>query len=333
MTRRTWVLFAAMSLIWGVPYLLIREAVAEVSPAVVVFARTAIGAVVLLPFAWRGLRSVWEHRWPVLAFALLEMVGPWFLLSDAERHITSSLAGLLIAFAPVLALVVARTIGLERRIGGLRILGLVVAVTGVALLGGGGMEAAGPWPVVEMLLVAVGYAVAPQIAAVKLRDVPALPMTAVCLSIAALVSAPFAALTWPAETPSGTALGSLALLGLLCTAVAFLLFFRLIAEAGPARATAIAYVNPVVALALGVSLHGDPLTALIGVGAVLVLAGTFMATRRSPQDAAATVGGAAEPASVQAESAQAESLQAVPAQAESAQAGPAQQAESSPASG
>lgn len=285
MSRRAWILFVAMSLIWGVPYLLISQAVAEVSPAVVVFARTAIGAVVLLPFAWRGLRVVWEHRWPVLAFALLEMVGAWFLLSDAERFITSSLAGLLIAFAPVLALVVARIIGLEKRIGALRIAGLAVAVAGVAALGGGGMEASGPWPVIEMLLVAVCYGVAPQIAATKLRDVPALPLTAACLSATALISAPFAALSWPTRLPSGLALGSLALLGLLCTAVAFLLFFRLIADAGPARATAIAYVNPVVALALGVSLHGDPLTPLIGLGAVLVLAGTFMATRRSTHEA------------------------------------------------
>ena len=284
MTRRTWLLFAAMCLIWGVPYLLISAAVAEVSPAMVVFARTAIGAVVLLPFAWRQLRAVWTHRWPALAFALLEMVGPWFLLSDAERHLSSSLAGLLIAFAPVLALVVARIIGLERRIGGLRVLGLVVAVGGVAALGGGGMQASGVWPVVEMLLVAVGYAIAPQVAAVKLREVPALPMTAVCLTVSAAISAPFAAATWPASAPSPTALGALVLLGLLCTALAFLLFFRLIAEAGPARATAIAYVNPVVALALGVSLRGDPLTPLIGVGAVLVLAGTFLATRRSPHD-------------------------------------------------
>lgn len=285
MSRRAWILFVAMSLIWGVPYLLISQAVAEVSPAMVVFARTAIGAVVLLPFALRGMRIVWEHRGPVLAFALLEMVGPWFLLSDAERFITSSLAGLLIAFAPVLALVVARLIGLEKRIGRLRIVGLVVAVGGVAALGGGGMEAAGPWPVIEMMLVAVGYAIAPQIAATKLREVPALPMTAACLSIAAIISLPFALTSWPAQPASGLAIGSLVLLGLLCTALAFLLFFRLIADAGPARATAIAYVNPVVALALGVALHGDPLTPLIAVGAVLVLAGTFMATRRSRHEA------------------------------------------------
>ncbi|GHG42438.1 membrane protein [Sinomonas cellulolyticus] len=285
MSRRAWILFVAMSLIWGVPYLLISQAVAEVSPAVVVFARTAIGAVVLLPFARRGMRTVWEHRWAVLAFALLEMVGAWFLLSDAERFITSSLAGLLIAFAPVLALVVARLIGLEKRIGRLRIVGLVVAVAGVAALGGGGMEASGAWPVAEMLLVAVCYAVAPQIAATKLREVPALPLTAACLSISAVLAAPFAAASWPSASPSGLATGSLVLLGLLCTALAFLLFFRLISEAGPARATAIAYVNPVVALALGVSLHGDPLTPLIGLGAILVLAGVFMATRRSVREA------------------------------------------------
>lgn len=285
MSRRAWILFVAMSLIWGVPYLLISQAVAEVSPAVVVFARTAIGAVVLLPFARRGMRTVWEHRWAVLAFALLEMVGAWFLLSDAERFITSSLAGLLIAFAPVLALVVARLIGLEKRIGRLRIVGLVVAVAGVAALGGGGMEASGAWPVAEMLLVAVCYAVAPQIAATKLREVPALPLTAACLSISAVLAAPFAVASWPSASPSGLATGSLVLLGLLCTALAFLLFFRLISEAGPARATAIAYVNPVVALALGVSLHGDPLTPLIGLGAILVLAGVFMATRRSVREA------------------------------------------------
>jgi drug/metabolite transporter (DMT)-like permease len=130
-----------------------------------------------------------------------------------------------------------------------------------------------------VLLAAVGYAVAPQIAARSLSEVPALPLTAACLLFTALLSAPFAAFSWPREVPATAALGSLLGLGVLCTAVAFLLFFRLIAEAGPARATAIAYVNPVVALALGVALHGDPFTPVIAAGSVLVLLGTVLATR------------------------------------------------------
>jgi drug/metabolite transporter (DMT)-like permease len=101
----------------------------------------------------------------------------------------------------------------------------------------------------------------------------------VCLTAAAVVYAPAAALTWPKAIPPGRVLAALAGLGVVCTAAAFLLFFRLIAEVGPARATVITYVNPAVAVALGVSVLGEPLTPEIVAAFALILAGSVLATR------------------------------------------------------
>ena len=280
MSGRGWVLFALMGVLWGIPYLMIKVAVEGVSVPMVVFARTAVGAAILLPLALRAGRPTWlRERWrPLLAFAVIEIMIPWGLLSEAERHITSSMTGLLIAATPIIAVLVGRLTGDAERLGPARWAGLAIGLAGVAVLAAPAMGDGSPWAIIEVLLVAVCYAIAPIIAARRLSDVPALPMTAVCLGGAALVYAPPAILTWPQTLPDGRVLAALAGLAVLCTALAFLVFFALIREVGPSRALVFTYVNPAVAVTAGVLVLGEPLTATILVSFALILAGSVLAT-------------------------------------------------------
>jgi drug/metabolite transporter (DMT)-like permease len=275
-------LFTAMSVIWGIPYLLIKVAVDGVSAPVLVFARTAIGAAVLVPLAlsraaWAPVLRSWK---PVLVFAFFEIVAAWLMLSDAERHISSSLTGLLIAAAPIISAVLDRLTGGERRLGGKRIAGLAVGLAGVAVLAGPEMTGGSAWPVSEVLLVALCYAIAPLVAARYLSDVPALPMAAACLGVAAIVYVGPAAATWPTEMPATQVLLALAALAVICTAVAFIVFFALIREVGATRALVFTYVNPAVALAAGVIVLNEPLTPWNLAGLALILGGLVLATRR-----------------------------------------------------
>jgi drug/metabolite transporter (DMT)-like permease len=284
---RGWVLFAAMSIIWGIPYLLIKVAVEGVSVPVLVFARTAIGAAVLLPIMLyrREWTEVLRHWKPVLGFAFFEMIAAWLLLSDAERHLTSSLTGLLIAATPIVVAVLDRFTGGERRMGVKRMVGLGIGFAGVAVLAGPELTGGSAWSVAEVLLVSTCYAIAPLIAARYLSDVPALPLTAACLGVAAVVYALPAAATWPTEMPSTHVLLAIGALALICTALAFLVFFALIREVGPARALVFTYVNPAVALAAGVLILNEPVTAWNLGGLALILTGSVLATRRPDAEA------------------------------------------------
>ncbi|HEY2488226.1 MAG TPA: DMT family transporter [Streptosporangiaceae bacterium] len=287
MSRRGWMLFAAMSVIWGIPYLLIKVADEGVSVPVLVFARTSVAALLLLPLALRRreirvLLPYW--RWLVV-FALVEIVAPWLLLSNAERHLSSSTTGLLVATVPIIGVVLARLTGDAERLTVVRLTGLLIGLGGVAMLAGH-LTGGGAWPVVEVLLVATGYAIGPLIASRKLSDLPGLGLTAVCLGFSAVVIAPAAALTLPHALPPARVIASLAGLAVICTALAFVLFFKLIAEVGPARATVITYVNPAVAVALGVAVLGEPLTPVILLSFVLILSGSVLATRAGHRAAA-----------------------------------------------
>ncbi|MBX9247062.1 EamA family transporter, partial [Actinotalea ferrariae] len=280
MSRRGWGLLVLLGVIWGVPYLLIKVAVGEVSPATVVLARTALGAVVLLPFALRGAGfAALRGRWRALAvFAALEVVGPWMLFSDAERTLASSTTGLLVATVPVLAVVVGRVAGDRLPVPPVRWLGLLVGLAGVAVLTGPGLTAGHGWPVVEVVLGALGYAIAPVVAERHLQGVPATVLTTACLGLAALVYAPVVALEGPFAMPSPAALASLVALGLLCTAVAFLLFFRLIAEVGGPRSTLVAYLNPLVAVTLGAVVLDEPLGPAVWLATLLIVGGSAAAS-------------------------------------------------------
>ena len=289
MTRRSWALFAAMCLIWGIPYLLIRVAVRDFSPGALVFVRTAIGGLVLLPFAIRagGFGPVLRRWRPLVAFTVIEVAVPWLLLSDAERHLSSSLSGLLVAGVPLVGVVVAHAIGSDDRGGGaLRYLGLLLGLAGVGLLLGLDFGQVGAGALVEMAFVVVGYAVAPVILARRLADLPSIPVVAASLLLTAIGYLPYAAVRWP-DSVSAKAAWSVVALGLVCTALAFVLFFALVADIGPARATVFTYVNPAVAVLLGVLLLGEDFTLGIAIGFPLILVGSVLAARRAASPASA----------------------------------------------
>ena len=284
MSRRGWALFLAMSVIWGVPYLLIKVAVGEVSPVVVVFVRCVVGAALLLPWTIaRGqLRPALRHWKPLLAFTVLEMTAPWLLLSWAELSLSSSLTGLLVAGVPFAAALAARVAGEEERLTPVRLLGMGIGVVGIAVLLGLDLEGAQLLPVLAVALVVVGYATAPLIVTRALPDVSGVAASSVALAVTAVVYAPFAVpRVGQLRAASGDAVFSLIALGVLCTALALALFFRLIREVGPQRALVITFVNPAVAVLLGVWLLDEPFTLGIALGLPLVLVGCVLATRRS----------------------------------------------------
>lgn len=282
MTRRGLLLFAAMSIIWGIPYLLIRVAVAEISPGMLVFARTTIAAAILVPIALLrvDLRPVLRH-WPwVVAFAVLEIAIPWVMLGSAEQRISSSLAGLLVAGVPLVGAAFAAVLGGPDRLGRRELVGLLVGFAGVAVIAGGDYEADNALALLQVAIVVVCYALGPFVLSRRLVGVSAVGIMAVSLTLVALLYAPVAVVDWPAVTPSREALASIVILAVVCTALAFMLFAALIREAGPVRATVITYVNPAVAAVLGVAILGETLTPTMLVGFALAIAGSALATRR-----------------------------------------------------
>ena len=283
MTRRGWILFAAMAVIWGIPYLLIKVAVSELTPATLVLLRTTIGAALLVPVAMaRGeVRPLFRHWRPVAAYTLVEVAGPWILLADAERKLSSSLAGLLIAGVPLVGALLAWLVVGGDRPDPRRVAGLIVGFVGVGLVVGLDVATDDLRAVGEVTLVVFGYALGAMIIARQLKGVPAVGVIAASLALTAIVYAPVGIAQLPARVPSTQVLLSVAILGVVCTALAFLLFFALIAEVGPIRATIITYFNPAVALVLGVILLAEPLTIGMAVGFGLIALGSFVATRRS----------------------------------------------------
>jgi drug/metabolite transporter (DMT)-like permease len=284
-SRRGWVLFLVMSVIWGVPYLLIKVAVGEVSPVMVVFARCVVGAALLLPWTIaRGqLRPALRHWKGLLLFTVLEMTMPWLLLSYAEQSLSSSLTGLLVATVPFVAALAGRLAGEEERLTPVRLLGMGIGVVGIVALLGLDIEGVTLLALVAVALTVIGYATGPLVITRALPDVPGTAASSIALFITAVVYAPFALpqLDQVADASSEAVL-SLVGLGAVCTALALALFFVLIREVGPQRALVITFVNPAVAVLLGVLLLDEPFTLGIAVGLPLVLIGCVLATRRSP---------------------------------------------------
>ncbi|MFT3797064.1 DMT family transporter [Microbacterium sp.] len=280
---RAWILYAVMAVLWGMPYLFIKEAVDSFSPAGVVAGRTLIGAAVLLPIAWhRGALRPALRVWPwVLAFGAIEMAGPFFLLSHAEQTLPSGLTGLLVATVPLFAAGIALTRGDRAVLSPVRAVGLLLGFAGlVVVVAGPGLAVADPGAALlaigEVLLTALMYAIAPFIIATKLAGVPALGSITLSLLAVGLAYLPLALLT-PQEIPTVRSSVSLVALGLLCTALAFLGFFALIGEVGPARAPLFTYINPIVAIVLGILLLGEELSAGLLIGFPLVILGCWLA--------------------------------------------------------
>jgi drug/metabolite transporter (DMT)-like permease len=284
-SRRAALLFAALGVAWGIPYLLIKVAVGELSASQLVLGRTALAAVLLLPLALvRGQVGAVLRRWPaVLAYTVVEIAVPWVFLGRAEQVLPSSTTGLLIAAVPLAGLAVAALTGRPERLGAAGQTGLLLGLLGVAALVGLDVGGSALGPVLEVAVVVLGYAVGPAILSRWLSDLPGLGVVAVSLSLCALLYLPVVLLGGglPARLPSANVLLSVTALAVVCTAAAFLMLFALIGEIGPVRATTITYVNPAVAVVAGALVLHEPVTATKVVGFALVVLGSVLVTRRS----------------------------------------------------
>lgn len=282
-TRRGIVLFASLGIIWGVPYLFVKIAVAEFTPEMLVLVRCTLAAVLLLPIAaHRRVILPVLRRWrPLLAFSVVEMVFPWYFLNLAEQRLPSSTAGLLISAVPLVAVGVAFALGRRDRITAVNAVGILIGMAGVAAIVGLDVAGSDLVGVAQLVVVVIGYAIGPAILARWMSDLPGLGVMAVALAISALIYVPVVMLTrgWPTEVPSLAALASVVVLAVLCSAVAFLVMFALIAEIGPIRMTAITYVNPAVAVLAGVLVLGEQVTVWTFVGFGLILLGCYLVTK------------------------------------------------------
>ena len=283
MSVRAWTAFAAVSTLWGIPYLFIKVAVDDgVPPAFLAWTRVWLGAAVLLALAHRAgvLGSVHGRlRWLAI-FAVVEISIPFPLIAAGEQHVSSSLAAILIASVPLIVAVLAVRFEPGERATGSRLAGLLVGFAGVVALVG--LDVAGRADellgALAILIAAVGYAVGPMVLKRHAADLDPRAAMGVSLAMAGVILTPFAAADPPAVTPPPEALAALAILGFACTAAAFVFYYALIAEVGPGRATVITYVAPVVAVALGVTVLGERPGAGAVAGLLLILAGSWLST-------------------------------------------------------
>jgi drug/metabolite transporter (DMT)-like permease len=287
--RRAILLFATLAVAWGIPYLLIKVAVGELDPAMVVLGRSALGALLLLPlaFARRQVLVVLKRWRPLLVYTLVEIVVPWYFLSSAETRLPSSTSGLLLAAVPLAAVGVGLLFGRSARLSGGNWVGIALGTLGVAALVGLDVAGSDLLGVAELAVVAVGYALGPVILSRWMSDLPGIGVVALSLALTAIVYVPFVTLVggWPTEMPSAPVIGSVVTLAVVCSALAFVVMFALVAEIGPMRMTTVTYVNPAIAIAVGALVLGERVTIWTFVGFVLVLAGSWLVTRRG-RDAA-----------------------------------------------
>ena len=285
MTRRGIILFLALGVAWGIPYLFIKIAVGELEPAMVVLARSGLAAILLLPLAFfrQEVMVVLRHWKPMLVYTIVEIVLPWYFLSSAEQNLPSSTAGLLLAAVPLAGVAVAFFMGRPAQLTGVNWLGIVIGMLGVAALVGLDIGGSDLPSVLEMSVVVVGYALGPAILSRWIPDLPGVGVVAVSLAATAVIYIPVVVLTqtWPTAWPSTEVVVSIVVLAVICSALAFLLMVGLIAEIGPVKATTITYVNPAVAILAGVLVLGERVTIWTILGFALVLSGSWLVTRRT----------------------------------------------------
>jgi drug/metabolite transporter (DMT)-like permease len=255
MSARASSLFAAVSILWGIPYLLIKIAVdGGIPPVTLSWGRMVLGGAVLLALAARSgaLGQLRGHWRALIAYSIAELAIPLPLIATGERHIASSLAAIVVATVPLLVALLALKIDRTQRVTGRRLAGLCIGLVGVALLVGvnASGSSAALLSVGAVFLAAIGYAVGPLILNRYLGDVDPRASMGTTLALAALILTPLAVIDWPARTPTTGALSALVALALLCSALAFVLMAQLIGAVGASRAVVITYVNPVIALIL-----------------------------------------------------------------------------------
>src|SRR3954452_17233131 len=292
-SRRAWIAFAAVSVLWGIPYFLIKVAVEDTSPLFVAWSRIAIGALVLTPIAWRvgafsGVRERW--RWVAL-FAVIELVIPFTVIPVGEQYISSSLTAILIAAVPLTVALLSIRFNPSERVTGIRLAGLFVGLAGVIALVG--VDVAGePKELLGagcMVVATIGYAAGPMVIRTKMSDLHPMGPVAASLIIATLLLLPAGLISAPGSAPDADVVASIMVLGVACTAIALAVMFFLVADAGPSKASIITYVNPVIAVTLGVAFLDESLGAASIAGLLLILAGSYLATGGKPPSGLARV--------------------------------------------
>jgi len=284
--RTSWIYFWATGVLWGVPYLLIRVAVApgQFTPAFVVFSRVAIGAALLIPYAaQRGVLkpALKELKW-IIAYGIIEMVGPWGLISQGETKINSGLAALLIATVAIWATLLNGALGDKSVWHSTRLIGLAVGFVGICLVVGiESLQGKVNTPAILMLLLAaIGYSIAPALIRAKAPHLDGAAVNGLAMATAAVVYLPFAIAQWPHHHLRPNSIYSVIALGIFPTAICFVLFFKVLADIGNARASLVAYVNTGVAVLLGVIVLHEKLTTGIVIGLPLVMIGSYYASRK-----------------------------------------------------
>ena len=288
MSRRSWLLLGLLSALWGASYLFIKVALEDdMSPTVIVFVRTALAALVLLPLAARAgaLGGLRQNLGPILVLAFVQMGGPLLLIAAGEREISSSLTGILVATAPIFTFLLAFALEGEERASGLSLAGVAIGIAGVALLlgidagGGAGALVGG----LMIVLASFGYGVGGWFVKRRVRGVQPMAMVGATAATVAVAMAPFAALGAPSHAPDLAATGSLLALGVLCTGLAFVIFYSLVASDGPAKASLVGYIAPGFSIVYGITLLDEGFTAATAAGLVLILAGSWLAAEgRAP---------------------------------------------------
>jgi drug/metabolite transporter (DMT)-like permease len=285
MTRKSWIQFGILGFLWGIPYLLLKVAVVDIPPPLIVAGRTIIGAAILIPIAIhrksfmdavRGIKYV-------LPYAFLEMVGPWILITTAEKEISSGLTGLLIATVPIFATIFTSMRGDHSVWQPKRIFGLIVGFVGIIALVG--IESfngdSNPKAIAMVILSAILYAYAVLMVTSNLPGVDGVAINGLAMGITFLFYLPIAIATWPSNPVSIKSIAALVALGVFSTAIAFMLFFAVIVEIGTARGSLTTYVNTAVAVVLGIIILKEPITLGIIVGLPLVVLGSYLASRKS----------------------------------------------------
>jgi drug/metabolite transporter (DMT)-like permease len=284
MSRRAIALFLGLGVAWGIPYMLIKVAVDDISPAQLVFGRTSLAVVLLLPIAFaRGAVLPVLRAWrPLVAYSVIEIAIPWVALGSAETRLPSSTTGLLIAAVPLVGLAIAFASGRSERLSSTAWLGLGLGIAGVAALVGLDVSGSDLGAVGEVAIVVVCYALGPAILARWLAHLPGLGVVALSLTLTSLIYVPVVLVGdgMPGDLPRVKVVLSVVVLATLCTAAAFLMLFALVGEVGPVRATTITYVNPAVAVLAGVIVLDEPFTVWTAIGFVLVVAGSFLVNSR-----------------------------------------------------
>lgn len=288
-------LFLALGVAWGIPYLLIKVAVEELSPAELVLARTALAALILMPIAIAkdAVRPLVRHWHWLLVFAAVEIAIPWVLLNKAETRLPSSTTGLLIAAVPLAGVGIAFATGRAERLTPVAWFGLALGIVGVGALVGLDVSGSDLSAVAEVGVVVLGYAAGPAILSRALAGLPGIGIMASALTVTALSYVPIVLVAdgVPAQLPSAKVIWSVIALAVVCTAAAFMLLFALVTEVGPVRATTITYLNPAVAVVAGALVLGEPVTVWTVVGFMLVVTGSYLVNRggRAPRPVEAEI--------------------------------------------